>query len=548
MDSMHINRGNNRLHKTGIALFLFIIVFAAYWQVGGHEFISYDDPEYITDNSAVRQGLTFGSIIWAFTTFHASNWHPITWLSHMLDIELFGMNPAGHHIVNVILHSINSILLFLLLNRYTRFLWRSAAVAALFALHPLHVESVAWAAERKDVLSALFWMLTLYHYAGYVQKPNLSKYFITVTFFTLGLMAKPMLVTLPVVMLLLDYWPLRRFESALLKDTSYSAQHSPWYLCKEKLPFLALVIGACTVTIYAQKAALSPLSNTTILSRIFNAATAYQLYLGKMLLPRNLAVFYPFNHALPGLQVLSAIALLCVVSITVVYQRQTRPYLFVGWFWYIITLVPVIGIIQVGMQAMADRYTYIPLIGIFLLAVWGIAEATTGWAYQRIALSTLIVASITACTLTTWQQVSYWKNSATLFNHALTSTHKNFIAHFLLGCESEKQGKLDEAVTSYKATLTDNPYYGAAYGKLGKINYESGKLDDAIEYYYKELFVSPLSVNCRNNLGIALAENGKLDEAINHFTHALSLKPDFIQAQDNLKRALEKHDTKKAYR
>ncbi len=547
---MFFYKDKNRLIKTGVVFFLFAAILAVYWQVGGHDFLSYDDPEYITDNPAVLQGVTISSITWAFSTFHASNWHPLTWLSHMLDVDLFGMNPSGHHFVNITLHSINSILLFLLLNRYSGFLWRSAVVAALFALHPLHVESVAWAAERKDVLSTLFWMLTLYLYAGYVQKPGASRYFLILASFALGLMAKPMLVTLPLVMLLLDYWPLRRLESECPDGSITSIKLTPWHLIKEKVPLGVLAAVSCVITVYAQKAAILPLSTTSIASRFFNALTAYPIYLGKTILPQNLAVFYPFNHSLPGMQIFGAAALLCAISIIVIRLRQTKPYLLVGWFWYIITLVPVIGIVQVGMQSTADRYTYIPLVGIFILAVWGITEAASGWKHRRIALTMLTVTTITACALTARRQVSHWKNSTALFTHTLTSTHKNFIAHFLLGCESEKQGKLDEAITSYKAALADNPFYGAAYGKLGKINYESGRLDDAIEYYYKELFVSPLSVNCRNNLGIALADSGRFDEAISHFTHALSIKPDFSSAQGNLERALEMKNagTKKAYK
>lgn len=525
-----------RLAKIIIAVFLLAAVFAVYWQTVGYEFISFDDTEYITENPAILQGLTLSGISWAFTTFHASNWHPLTWLSHLLDIELFGMNPAGHHLVNIILHSVNSILLFLLLDRYSGLLWRSAAVAALFALHPLHVESVAWIAERKDLLSTLFWMLTLYLYAGYAEKPGRGRYLLLLATFTLGLMAKPMLVTLPLVMLLLDYWPLKRIEPA---DSTTSQKSTLLYLFKEKIPFLLLASVSSGITVLAQKAALSPLSTTTFNERLANSLTAYLAYLGKTILPQNLAVFYQFNHELPWLHVLAAAALLCAISTVAVRMRRTRPYLFVGWFWYVITLVPVIGIVQVGMQAMADRYTYIPLIGIFILTVWGVAEATTKWAHRRTALTILSVTVIAACSLTSWQQAAHWQNSTTLFTHALTVTGKNFIAHFRLGYELEQQGRTEEAAASYKAALADNPFYGPAYGKLGRISYEAGMLDDAIYYYYKELFVNPQSVYSRNNLGIALAENGKLDEAIDQFNRALTINPGFTPAQDNLKHAQE---------
>lgn len=544
---MFSKQNGNRFHRLCIILFLLTAIFAVYWQTVGHEFISYDDPEYITDNPAIKQGLTLSAIVWAFTTFHASNWHPLTWLSHLLDVELFGMNPAGHHLVNIILHSANSILLFLLLNRYSRFFWRSAVVAALFALHPLHVESVAWVAERKDLLSALFWMLTLYLYADYVEKAGTGRYLLLLTTFTLGLMAKPMLVTLPLVMILLDYWPLRRLDSA---DISVCPTSKFMNLIKEKIPFLLLVAASSTVTIFAQQAALSSLSATTITARISNALSAYLAYLGKALLPQNLAVFYQFNYELPWEHVLGATTLLCAISIMAVRMRQVRPYLFVGWLWYLITLVPVIGIVQVGMQSMADRYTYIPLIGIFIIIVWAVADVAEKWRYRQAALTILTATVVTACAITSWQQVSHWRTSTTLFSHAIASTEKNFIAHFRLGNEFEQLGRAEEAAASYKAALADNPFYGAAYGKLAKISYESGRLEEAIRYYYKELFMNPLSVYSRNNLGIALAENGQLDEAIRQFSHALTLEPDFEPAQDNLKRALDfKNGTaKKPYR
>lgn len=578
---MFSKQDGNRFNRLWITFFLLMAIFAVYWQTVGHEFISYDDTEYITENPAILQGLTISSTYWAFTTFHASNWHPLTWLSHLLDVELFGLNPAGHHLINIILHSVNSILLFLLLNRYSGFLWRSAVVAALFALHPLHVESVAWVAERKDLLSTLFWLLTLYLYAGYAGKPGRARYFLLLATYALGLMAKPMLVTLPLVMLLLDYWPLQRLDTnslsnnchsrnllsgiqllRLLKsgfpikpsgmtdnvlsapcyepaDSSACPKRTLIYLLKEKIPFLLLAVVSAIVTIFAQQAALSSLSATTLTERIANGLTAYLAYLGKTVLPQNLAVFYQFNHELSWLAVLGAAALLSAISILAVKLRRTRPYLFVGWFWYIITLVPVIGIVQVGMQARADRYTYIPLIGIFILVVWGAAEITATWAYRRATLTIVTAAVLTACVVTSWQQVTHWQNSTTLFTHAIKATDKNFIAHFRLGYELEQQGRIDEAVISYKAAQTDNPVYGPTYGRLGKISYEGGKLADAIFYYYKELMLNPLSVYCRNNLGIALADNGQLDEAIDQFRHALKLQPDFTPAQNNLQLALE---------
>jgi tetratricopeptide (TPR) repeat protein len=539
MNNIFFQKHKNRLAKTGVSLFLVAAILAVYGQTGTHQFINFDDQQYLYDNQQIHSGLTVRNMQWAFTTVITGNWHPLTWLSHMLDFELFGMATGGHHLVSVAMHAANAILLFLLLNRLTGTLWRSAVVAALFALHPLHVESVAWASERKDVLSTLLWMVTLYLYAGYTQKSGPSRYLLMLITYALGLMAKPMLVTLPLIMLLLDYWPLKRFTTPAPNDATSSRNHVPWNLVTEKIPFILLAAASCAITIHAQKSALSTLANTTILSRIFNALAAYQAYLGKTIMPQNLAVFYPYNHALPAGQAIGAAIMLCTVSGIVIRLRQSKPYLFVGWFWYIVTLMPVIGIVQAGMQAMADRYTYIPLAGIFILAIWGVAEATTGWPWQRPVLTILTGATLTACALLAWKQVSYWKNSTTLFTHALAVTHNNYIAHYCLGCESEQQGRTDEAISNYKAALAENPFYGPPYGKLGKIYYAQGRLNEAIDYFYKELFVSPISVNCRNNLGIALADNGRLDEAISHFTLALRLKPDSVQTQENLAHVLE---------
>lgn len=506
---------------------------AVYWQAIGHDFLLYDDPTYVTDNAIVKQGLTVNGIIWAFTAFDSGNW-PLIWLSHMLDVELFGLNPAGHHFTNIALHSVNSILLFLLISRLTGTIWRSAIVAAIFAFHPLHVESVAWISERKDTLSALFFMTTLYFYADYVKKSLFSRYILTFAAFAMGLLAKPMLVTIPIAMLLLDYWPLNRFDLSC-----ESARRGVGKIFKEKVPFLLLAAVSSAVTLKGLKSDIQPLENSPFIGRISNSLLSYTQYISKTFIPSDLSAFYPFRFQPPLWQLVGSAALLIIISAIAIREHRHRPYLIVGWLWYLVTLLPVIGLIKVGGHAMADRYTYIPQTGIVIMAVWGIADISKEWAKRRIILTILTSFIITICMVTSSRQLSLWKNSTTLFADALRISNDNFFAHYVLGCVSEKEGRLDEAFANFKAALADNRHYADIYGKLGRICYEQGKLDEAIDYYYKELFVSPLSVPCRNRLGIALADYGKFDEAIDHFTHILSLKPDCNEAKLNLERVLE---------
>lgn len=574
---MSPRHSDSSIAAAGIIIFLVVSILAVYWQVGSHDFVAFDDESYLLENPVVRSGLTLNGISWAFTSLYAGNWHPLTWISHMLDVQLFGMNAAGHHLMSVALHAANSILLFLLLCRMTGSLLRSVVVAALFALHPLHVESVAWAAERKDVLSALFWMLTLYLYAGYVKKPGRSRYILVLATFALGLMAKPMLVTLPFIMLLLDYWPLGRFEAWQREESRSSPgarRRSFAYLVQEKIPFLLLVTASCIVTVYAQHRgnAITSLAITSLLKRTTNAFIAYTNYLGKTFWPRDLAVFYPFHKAPQSWPALCCAALLTAITVIAIQERRRRPYLITGWLWYIVTLVPVIGIVQVGLQSMADRYTYIPLTGIFVMVVWGVAGISEKWPCRRVLIGGLTATVLIACSIATWRQAACWKNSATLAIHALASTRDNFIAHSILGHQLVKDGKFVEAINHYEETASIEPMYapvylniGDVYEKLGRVdesinNYETsllinpaqtnihyiigsslyskGKRDEAIQHYYKELDVNPNFVDCHNNLGIALADRGDLDDAIRHFTYALKLEPDYYQAQKNMERVL----------
>ena len=380
-----------------VCLFLIITTFAVYWQVHNHDFINLDDDLYITENDQVQKGLSRESVVWAFTTTHAANWHPLTWLSHMVDFQLYGLNPKGHHLTNVFFHLLNTLLLFFVLQRMTGALWRSGFVAALFALHPLHVESVAWVAERKDVLSTLFWLLTIWAYTWYVERPRRTRYLLTLLTFTLGLMAKPMLVTLPFVLLLLDYWPLGRFQVGQL-DTALSAPgqaslstRSVWSqtlrLIWEKAPFFALAAASSIVTFLVQKGggAVRPWERFPITIRIANGLVSYVKYMGKMIWPSDLAVFYPHPGAsLPIWQAVAAGLLLLSISIAAIRLAKNHPYLAVGWLWYLGTLVPIIGFVQVGGQALADRYTYVSLIGLFIIIAWGVSDIVAKWRYQRV--------------------------------------------------------------------------------------------------------------------------------------------------------------------
>ncbi|MDI6688756.1 MAG: tetratricopeptide repeat protein, partial [Desulfobacterales bacterium] len=521
-----------------VCLFLVIAILGVYWQVGNHEFVNYDDNNYITENQHVQAGLTLKSIAWAFTSTHAGNRHPLTWLSHMLDCQIYGLNPGGHHFTNVFFHILNSILLFLVFKKMTGAFWKSAFVAALFALHPLHVESVAWASERKDVLSTFFWMLTMGAYIFYVENPDIKKYLLTVLLFALGLMAKPMLITLPFVLLLLDYWPLGRFqvknsdtdqhkEENPQKDTKSKKRKSrkhltentvqakeatisdyqwslAYALVREKIPLFVLAAASGIVTFFAQQGVMSSSEAFPITVRIFNAFVSYVGYIIKMAWPVHLAIFYPHPGMPPGWQIVAACLLLALISFTAVKTLRRYPYFAVGWLWYIGTLVPVIGLVQVGLQSMADRYTYIPLTGIFIIIAWGIPAIAAGWRYKKESLAAVSVILLFILMATTWFQVGCWRNSVTLFSHAIDVTENNSIAHNNLGTAFADQDKASETVKHYTEALRIDPMYADAH----------------------------------YNMGNAFIRQGKISEAIKHYTEALRIKPDFTEAQGNLKKAL----------
>ena len=530
-----------------VCLFLIVITLAVYWQTRNHEFVSYDDNAYVTENPHVQAGLTRQTIIWSFTTTHVANWHPLTWLSHMMDCQFYGLNPSGHHLTNVWFHLVNTVLLFLLLNRLTGASWRSGFVAALFVVHPLHVESVAWVAERKDVLCTLFWLLTMWAYIYYVEKPRLHRYLLTLLTLGLGLMAKPMLVTLPFVLLLLDYWPLGRFQAGPAGSNDQGQVQVPLNsvrtrspssrLIWEKAPFFVVSLASCAVTFLVQQkgGAVETVEAFPLTIRIGNALVSYVSYMGKMIWPQNLAVFYPHpGTSLPGWQAVAAGLLLIFITIGVIRAGRKRAYLTVGWLWYLGTLVPVIGLVQVGAQALADRYTYVPLIGLFIMISWFIPDLLAGWRHRGIVLGGAAVTVVSALMVCTWMQLQHWKNDITLFEHALKVTANNYLAHDSLGNALAQKGMLEQAIAHYQEALRIKPNLVNTHNNLGVALLNRGEINRAIAQYYQALRLKSDSAETHNNLGVALFTVGQLDQAIGHYLTAIKLDPNFGKAHNNL--------------
>jgi protein O-mannosyl-transferase len=543
-----------------ICVLLIVVTLVAYWQVLGCQFItSYDDQDYVTRNPFVSKGLSPGSLRWAFTTFRCSNWHPLTCISHMADRQVYGLDPRGHHLTNLLFHIANALILFLVLSRMTGAVWKSGFVAALFAVHPMHVESVAWVAERKDVLSTFFWLITMYAYILYAKRPSIARYAPVIVAFGLGLMCKPMLVSLPLVLLLLDYWPLDRMNLR-------------WRLVWEKAPLFVMSAAASIVTVIAQGSggSLAGLGWLSMGFRVENAAISYVAYAVKMVWPSGLSVFYPLNPAsLPIWQAVGAILVLASVTVLVLRCGRRWPYVAVGWLWYLITLMPVIGLVQVGWQAMADRYSYITLTGLFIIIAWGIPDllARRNTTLRRLlpASAVALIVILGACT---WFQVAVWRDSYSLFDNAVKVTKDNCLAYNNRGSALVQQGRHEEAINDFSRAIEIQPSYADAHSNLGfsliaigQVNQGIGQLLTALRLgfdtpathsnlaygYYRlgrfdlatrecliTLRLDPAYSIAHNTLAAILGQQGKLDEAIMHMKSAAELDPDYAEPHGNL--------------
>jgi tetratricopeptide (TPR) repeat protein len=579
-------REGNRSTTSIIYLFLAAISLAVFGQTVRFDFVNFDDDLYVYDAPAIKAGLTIRGIATAFVSPHARNWHPLTTISQMVDCQLYALNAGGHHATNVLLHMLAVLLLFRVLQQMTGALWKSALVSALFAVHPLHVESVAWVSERKDVLSAVFFLLMLGAYARYARSPSILRYLLVVITFAAGLMSKPILVSAPVVLLLMDYWPLNRIghpqstvKGQRIKNSQNRGQWSVVSgLIIEKIPLLTLSAISCIITFSLQKRATGAIPPLPLFWRAENAVVSHVIYVWQTLWPTRLAVFYPHpNNTLPVWEVIVATGLLLAVTVAVIVFRRKRPYLFTGWFWYLIMLVPVIGLVQVGEQGHADRYTYLPHIGLFLLAVWGIADVTAKRpSTLQIAVASAVVA-IVALACAAFIQTSYWRNSETLWTHALAVTSDNDIAHNNLGYLCVDRGELDKAISHFQAAarirsakldphynvasafvqmnLADaltrkgqsdeamvhydqaiklEPNYADAYYNRGNVLFAKGRIDEAISDWEKTLTIQPNDADAHTCLGNALLRQGLIKEAIAHYETASGLAPNDPHSRNNI--------------
>ncbi len=571
-ERMPADRGQGtRNRKFLIEIVLAILVLTSYWGVTGNDFVNYDDPAYVTENRHVQKGLRTEEIQWAFTASYISNWHPLTWVSLMLDSGLYGRHPGGYHWTNVILHLLGVMILFIALERMTGRLWCSGLTAALFSVHPLHVESVAWVAERKDVLCGLFWMLGLWGYVRYAERPGLIRYGWVILFFVAGFLSKPMVVTFPFLLLLLDWWPLGRIDFSSLHPSSGNvASSSGWRengangvrflrasissLVREKIPMLILSAAGSVITFHVQKEgeAVASLHNLPLADRLANAVVSYAQYLVKMLFPFNLAVFYPHPGAWPMREVILSFGLLLSISWLAFRQVRRRPYLTVGWLWYLGTLVPVIGLVQVGAQAMADRYTYLPLIGIYIMASWGMADLLAdssrrrmiGWGVSGVMLAVLVFMTQT--------QVGYWKDSTALFEHALRVTENNYEAHNNLGRALAFREKYPEAMVHYREAIRINSNFMPAHNNLGIALMEQGRFEEAMAAFAEALEIKPGDGTIHMNRGELFVRKGMMTEAIVEYRLAMKKKPYDPLLHNNLGVALtrqgEGSEAMRAYR
>jgi len=519
----------------GIGIFLIALTWAVFGQTGNYQFVNYDDPLYVLDNAHVRAGLTWRGIAWAFTHVHSQNWHPLTTMSHMLDCQLFGVNPGAHHLVNVFFHSIAAVLLFILLAQITNRVWASAFVAAVFAIHPLRVESVAWIAERKDVLSGVFFMLTLLAYFRWTRKQTVGRYLAMSILFGCGLMSKPMLITTPIILLLLDYWPLNRFSRATLSK-----------LVIEKIPLFALSAGSCVATLWAQNFALGSTQFLPLQWRVTNALFSYFEYVRQMFWPVDLIPFYvhPENRLEIWRLLIAAISLIALTAIVIVRRKQ-NPYLLVGWLWYIVMLIPVIGIVQVGLQGHADRYTYLPQIGLDIALVWLIWDLTKSCLPRRSASAKagrpqrIMLGSAAAIVLITlsslsWKQTRHWRDTEALWRHTLAVTPDSDVAHAGLGGILFVRGQIDESIDHYERALRLRDGNVAAHFGLGRALAAKQKTDPAIFHFQKALSIQPDNIGASNDLGVMFASKGEIREAISAWQQSLSFDPDNADAANNI--------------
>lgn len=542
------------LHKESSLLvygLLFVFTFAVYWPVLNHEFVRYDDDKYVTENPNVKRGITRESLIWAFTSPHFHMWHPLTSLSHLLDCQLFGLNPTWHHLTNLLLHIASTLLLFGILKRMTAAFWPCLFVALAFAVHPLNVESVAWIAERKNVLSGLFWMLTIAVYIRYAERPGLCRFLLLVLVFALATLTKPMVVTLPFVLLLLDYWPLGRLQWKRLSEQENFSKPGPEQagfqrasirrLLLEKIPLFLLTIGLSAVTYIVQQkgGVVSDFGNVPLKYRAANALVSYVTYIRKMVWPSRLAVFYPHPFdKLPLWQVAASALLLITVSVAVFWFARSRKYLTVGWLWYMGTLVPVIGLVQVGAQARADRYTYLPFIGLFVIIAWGLPDLLAKWRYQKITLWGAALAALLALSVCTRMQLQHWRNNQTLFEHALAVTGDNFVMNNNYANILDKTGQPEKAIEHFNKALQMRPNSAEVHSNLGNVLRRLNRIDEAIMHYEKAIKLKPDLAEAHYNLAISYAGQGRTDEAIAKYLDALRFRPDDVDTLSNLGYAL----------
>ena len=537
LNKININPDRQKLI---VYLVLTVVTFAVFWQVNQYDFVNLDDSLYVTGNFHIQSGITLDGFRWAYSTKHAGFWLPLVWLSFMADYQLFGLNAGGYHLTNLILHMISTLLLFWLFNRMTGTIWRSAFVATLFALHPLHVESVAWITERKDVLSAFFWMFTLCLYVYYTEKPLIRRYLLVLFSFVLALMSKPIVVTLPFVLFLLDYWPLGRW----IKDVSPIHNNSTVRLIGEKIPFIVLTVIYSIVTIGAQNkfGAIPSIEQLPFSVRIDNAMISYVAYLRKIFWPVDLAVFYPYEYTFPLWEILFSCFILIVITIVIICAIKKKPFLFVGWFWYLGTLIPVIGLVQSGMQAMADRHTYLPSVGIAIMLAWGFPLLFPRENIRKKILFPVGIAVLAILAVLTWQQCGYWKNSVALFSHAVQVTNDNFLAHNSLGLALFDEGKTEEAIHYYNQALRINPYYTEAYSNRGSAYVKLGQYQRAIEDYNDAIRQKQDSARYYYNRGLAYNNLGQYQRAIEDYNQAIRITPDYANAYYNRGSAYVKLD------